>query len=139
VPGGPAGKPMQSSRQAVEFISEVTDGTTITTTSAPAGKLLDSPPGVVRNHLPGYPLGAMLPSHQKTVGDYLERHPGVSLEKIETFRDAVAAWQKGIDRQRERLQAGGGLNRQEFMRISGPGKAEIAREVYDQMEKEKKK
>lgn len=140
VPGGPQGKALKPPVQTFELISEASDGTAITTTTAPSSKLLNAPAGIIRNNLPqGTDLEVILQNHERIIEDYLEVHHGQSLEKIETYEEVIAAWQKGIDRQRERLQKSGGITRQELMRIGGAERAETAQQVFDDMEKLKKK
>lgn len=140
VPGGPQGIHTQPPIQTRELISEASDGTTITTTTAPESRLLDQPGGSIRNNVSSdTPLDRMLEMHERSINGYIDLHYGVTLETISTFEEATAAWQKGIDRQRKRLKSGGGLNKREFMRIGGADKREVAEEVYDEMGNLRKK
>jgi hypothetical protein len=136
VPGGPEGKPTQAPVQTRELISELSDGASVITTTAQTSKRLDPPPGLVRCHVPAdTPLNMMLGMHQQATDNYLNTHSGVSLEEIRDFDQATAAWQKGIDRQRARLQAQGGISREEMLRIGGKGKEKLAIAVHRQMSK----
>ena len=136
VPGGPMGKATTAPVQTRELISEASDGASLITTTAPTSKLLDLPPGVIRRHVPvDTRMHAMLDNHQQVVDDYLSTHPGVSLEEIRDFDQATAAWQKGIDRQRARLHAQGGLSREEMVRFGGKDKEDLASAVHKQMRK----
>jgi hypothetical protein len=65
----------------------------------------------------------------------LSTHPGVSLEEIRDFDQATAAWQKGIDKQRARLNAQGGVSREEMARFGGKGKEQLALAVHKEIQK----
>lgn len=130
------GKPTKAPVQTCELISEASDGASLITTTAPTSKLLDPPPDVIRRHVPADTrMNAMLDTHQQVVDDYLSTHSGVFLEEIRDFDQATAAWQKGIDRQRARLHAEGGLSREEMVRFGGKGKEELASAVHKEMRK----
>jgi len=139
VPGGPQGKPTRAPVQTRELISEASDGATLTTTTAQTSNLLNPPPGTVRRHVSAdTPLKAMLATHRQAIDDYLSAHPGVFLKEIRSFEQATAAWQKSIDRQREKLQAQGGLGQDEMVRFGGKDREKLAVEVHEQMRKIKK-
>lgn len=132
--GGPQGAVRQRT-QTHELITELADGTTITTTNAPQNRLFNPPEGVIRQHVPvGTSPSQMLPGHQRTLEQILQNRPAVAIEPVTTFEQATAAWQKGTDRQRNRLQSQGGVGRDEFMRM-GAKTPEVAARVYDEMQK----
>lgn len=135
VVGGPQGKSRQRI-QTCELITEMSDDATITTTTAPAGRLLNPPPGVVREHVPSAtPLSQMLATHTAQVERYQKEHASATPLPVSSFDDATAAWQKGIDRQRSRLQSDGGITRGELERLAPKNAPHIGSQVYDEMQK----
>lgn len=134
VVGGPQGNPKQR-LQTTELITEFSDGTTLSSTTAPANRLLNTPPGQLRENVPpDSTLSQMLPRHMSRIEDYQKSHPDATLELVTNFEQAIAAWQKGIDRQRNRLQSQGGISREELVRMSR-GRDGVANQVYDEMQK----
>jgi hypothetical protein len=133
--GGPQGN-VSKRIQTRELITEMSDGATLTTTTAPLNRLLNPPPGQVRQHVAeGTPFATLLTEHMRSIEHYQVSNPQAVPVPVRTFEEATAAWQKGIDRQRNRLQAGGGITREEMVRIGGPARAELAGKVHDEMQR----
>jgi len=136
VPGGPYGKPTRQPLQTRELISELSDGFCLITTTAPTAKILDAPPGVSRTHLPADSrMVDLLEAHRQAMDDYKILRPVASFEEIRDFDQATVAWQKGIDRQRAKLETENGLKLEEIVRIGGKGKEKLSADVHKQMQK----
>jgi hypothetical protein len=117
----------------IELLTELADGGCLLTTTAPMNRVLDAPPGVVREHLPkGTPAAALLAAHRALV----ERHADRAVLPVTTLEEALDAWRRGYARQRARLADQGGISRDELRRIA-PDKQAVADAVYDEMSHKK--
>lgn len=122
-----------------EFITEFAQGGAAITSDAPPAKLLDSPSGLSRQyHAAGTALSRMLEAHRALVASRLAARPEDPVLPVVSLEQYLAAWQRGYDRQRDRLAAGG-LAKGELERLAGPGRAKVGKAVHEQMQRDRRR
>ena len=126
--------------RVVELLTELSDGGCVSTTTAPASRLLDAPRGLSREHL----SAAIAPRdhlamHRSHLERVLSERPGVAISPVRTYDEAIAAWLRGNARQRSRLAEQGGLNREELRRMAGPGRQAVADAVFTEMQRQRRR
>ena len=139
VVGGPQGRPRKTIR-VVEFLTELSDGGCVSTSTAPAKLLFDVPPGVSRELL----SAAIAPRdglamHRSHLERVLSGRPGVAISPVRTYDEAIAAWLRGHARRRSRLAEQGGLNREELQRLAGPGRQAVADAVFTEIQRQRRR
>jgi len=77
--------------RVVEMETELSDGRFLSTTNASAAALLDPPPQLLRELVPGLPWDAMLERHKERVAAALAATSGLSVVPAATIQEVLAA------------------------------------------------
>lgn len=123
--------------KVVDFETELSDGTFLTTSNAASARSMTLPSRVLADHLPSgcTPL-EVLEAHRRRLADYLAEHPEAEVRPVTTLEQALEMGHRMQDLKAEHRRSMGGIVTQEELvraadqMIAGTGEARLmAREI----------
>jgi hypothetical protein len=123
--------------KVVDFETELSDGTFLTTSNAASARGIDLPSKVLTDYLPSgcTPL-EVLEAHRRRLADYLAEHPEAEVRRITTLQQGIDMAHRLQDLKAEHRKAKGGIVDQEELvsmanhMTAGTGEARLlAREI----------